>query len=836
MSKPTLMQTILSKPSQRYSFPADPRYHSTKFDFMRRATEMAPSAAESAPPLSHDFLPVNQNNVQQEDEAGASGGEGSDSEADVFYTPTPSPTASLTSRASSLNNTSSIHQFPSTSSSASTDYDGKFVFSSSNSDTSTPTSESTPSEKISEQNLLDNVVPVGRYRASPASIHDIFLQAPPPTTTHRRARPHKRARSTCKQKPNIVTSMTVLLEEEEDTDVSGVDSMSPPASVHRRRSRSLSSPHTIVTSSGRNSASLAFVDVRAEPYAPALPSHGTPGYTSLTLPRAPMPYGGITRTGGGTSVDLTLPGIAQTTMATVEVVSGLGAEQHGALRRIFTRRRPSTHRSHPMLGFASHRTPPRQVPSDGVLVQVWAVGVDGTDAILVGGTEGSGVSSSDKLRRANVGYIPGRSFVGRVLECGWQVKDETFRKGEWVVGLLDVRKAGALSEFVVVDRHRLYRVPQPQLHGPLLVPPGRRRSRLTNGSKLVPVDNRRLPDEKPTSDSLTLEELALLPLVGVPAYRAARTLFSAIPSSQDDCDDGLPPLFHRDSVNTSRRVLVLNGHEGVGAMAVQMLAKHGWKVSVHAPGMRVPEQGIHVNTTNGDCTGGYNEQEYMKTIEDRARRWGAQEVVFDDGMTSSTPSFVHDAVVQVIESLIDDGDLFDAVLDTIGGRDIWEAAARLLGGGGPLTTKSAPSSASQSVFSLNLQRIDTDGTIKSLPRRMSSTRRAKAPRRYGQFTTTVGDAPDRPIPSASEHFRAGMRSLKTGVGEVGYAWISAAQGVDVEGLDVSATIRVVLDLALKDGIRPYTGEGTVAFETTPDLFASTERLADGRTAVVKIVS
>jgi hypothetical protein len=39
-----------------------------------------------------------------------------------------------------------------------------------------------------------------------------------------------------------------------------------------------------------------------------------------------------------------------------------------------------------------------------------------------------------------LGYIPGRSFVGRVLECGWDVRDEVVRKGEWVVGLLDVRK------------------------------------------------------------------------------------------------------------------------------------------------------------------------------------------------------------------------------------------------------------------------------------------------------------------------------------------------------------------------------------------------------------
>jgi hypothetical protein len=45
--------------------------------------------------------------------------------------------------------------------------------------------------------------------------------------------------------------------------------------------------------------------------------------------------------------------------------------------------------------------------------------------------------------RADVGYIPGRSFVGRVLECGWDVRDEVVKKGEWVVGLLDVRKVNS---------------------------------------------------------------------------------------------------------------------------------------------------------------------------------------------------------------------------------------------------------------------------------------------------------------------------------------------------------------------------------------------------------
>ena len=49
-----------------------------------------------------------------------------------------------------------------------------------------------------------------------------------------------------------------------------------------------------------------------------------------------------------------------------------------------------------------------------------------------------------KTHRAEVGYIPGRSFVGRVLDCGWEVRDEVARKGDWVVGLLDVRRVSVL--------------------------------------------------------------------------------------------------------------------------------------------------------------------------------------------------------------------------------------------------------------------------------------------------------------------------------------------------------------------------------------------------------
>src|SRR5271168_110342 len=75
----------------------------------------------------------------------------------------------------------------------------------------------------------------------------------------------------------------------------------------------------------------------------------------------------------------------------------------------------------------------------------------------------------------------------------------------------------------------------------------------------------------------------------------------------------------------------------------------------------------------------------------------------------------------------------------------------------------------------------------------------------GQFTTLVGDVPERPMPSAGDNFRTGLRSFRfgsndngagnAGVGngdegnaEVGYAWVSVAQHVDGEGEDTLASV------------------------------------------------
>ena len=286
------------------------------------------------------------------------------------------------------------------------------------------------------------------------------------------------------------------------------------SNLRHRRSRS----HEDLRSSSRSgshsrSASVTELTPLPAPYGD-LPSQGTPGFTSLVLPRAPPPSALTVHSQGPRvepstdgKVDLTRSGIAQTTMATVEVVHGLGATAKtgrgilGALGRKMSlgRRktlpmrtnldRPRARRSednttaagarelsaHQPLGFTSYRKPPDYVPSSCVLVQVWAVGADGIDARLVGLRSGAR-NAVDTLRPTNimnghvkkggslrwnivrgavaptdqdlnqpvVGYIPGRSFVGRVLECGWGVEDDIVKKGDWVVGLLDVRKVSCL--------------------------------------------------------------------------------------------------------------------------------------------------------------------------------------------------------------------------------------------------------------------------------------------------------------------------------------------------------------------------------------------------------
>ena len=91
-----------------------------------------------------------------------------------------------------------------------------------------------------------------------------------------------------------------------------------------------------------------------------------------------------------------------------------------------------------------------------------------------------------------------------------------------------------------------------------------------------------------------MEQLALLPLCGVAAHRAVRT---------------------SDNLQRGARALVLNGHDGAGALAVQELSAYGVHVTAQIPSI--------VSTDK------LKNERLLSDAEERVREWGAQEVVVD---------------------------------------------------------------------------------------------------------------------------------------------------------------------------------------------------------------
>jgi hypothetical protein len=240
-----------------------------------------------------------------------------------------------------------------------------------------------------------------------------------------------------------------------------------------------------------------------------LPSTGTRGYTNLVLPHAATSpslaldhgsnrvwkIGNARHTGStvrdsigvglgfGDQVDLSRARLAQTTMASVEIVrgiatgSGVDRKSHRSRGSIFgmawfSKDKPAKGKNYQVdtdspLGFTAYRKPPVYVGGGSVLVQVWGVGLDGTDARLTGiyppransslagapyGAKIPKTTEKDKGRCPPVGYIPGRSFVGRVLEVGWEVGVDVAKRGDWVVGLMSVHK---VSHFTLSRSSRI---------------------------------------------------------------------------------------------------------------------------------------------------------------------------------------------------------------------------------------------------------------------------------------------------------------------------------------------------------------------------------------------
>lgn len=147
--------------------------------------------------------------------------------------------------------------------------------------------------------------------------------------------------------------------------------------------------------------------------------------------------------------------------------------------------------------------PPQRVTSTQILVQVYAVAVDWLDIVML-----------DDRGRGDVGrWIPGRSFVGRCITTGADEKD--IARGDIVMGLMDIKRSGALAEYLTVDRRRVARV-NPSTH-------------------------------------LELEELAALPAQGIAVHRVIR-------------DTG---------ISRGQQALIMDAHEGLPALFCQELTRMG---------------------------------------------------------------------------------------------------------------------------------------------------------------------------------------------------------------------------------------------------------------------
>jgi hypothetical protein len=125
-----------------------------------------------------------------------------------------------------------------------------------------------------------------------------------------------------------------------------------------------------------------------------------------------------------------------------------------------------------------------------------------------------------------------------------------------------------------------------------------------------------------------------------------------------------------------KTALVLNGHDGVGALIVQALAGGGVIVTAQVPMQPPPQPVTAISTTVGvgrqsssDTEGSEDEatptlnsirsSNKVALLGERARLFGAQGVIVGEPL--------------VVIAEVGQG-AFDFVFDTVGGRSVWEAS------------------------------------------------------------------------------------------------------------------------------------------------------------------
>jgi len=373
------------------------------------------------------------------------------------------------------------------------------------------------------------------------------------------------------------------------------------------------------------------------------------------------------------------------------------------------------------------------------------------------------------------------------------------------------------------------------------------------------------------SANLSIEELALLPLCGLPAHRAVRTFADVISPATPKPDSGDRTKYIR--------ILVLHGHAGPGALAVQMLARRGVRVWVQVPDSAARDDSNEDDDGDGDddtdgpgpSTAGETKESRFEKLQTRLRAWGAEAICVGEPL-------------EVLERLAEDGRSFDGILDTIGGVEIWEAGRKVLLADPEQdttlqTSPAVPSSSPSTSSSASSPKVSSTSNKRSFT--------------VAQFTTLVGDNPSRPVPSAQDHLRSGFRSLrrtmstgsrsrsnsptrspsaaapssssKDSLGRlslsrrnttstikakkrtVSYVWVSVAADVDFEGEDVRDSLGALVHMVEDGSIRPWAGDGhddhgprVVPFDKSPEVFRRDGEgpvgpLRDGGTCVVRVV-
>ena len=179
------------------------------------------------------------------------------------------------------------------------------------------------------------------------------------------------------------------------------------------------------------------------------------------------------------AIDITKSALAQTTMGTVQMIRGaaaaavsahrhggyghgsglglLGGKFGGSVASLLLLKTGAKETKTPQhlrvkewanstpLAFASCVSPPNRLAPNQVLVQVFMVGLDGLDALVVRDKAGFLSNGGGRGGEGEYGFVPGRSFVGRAIECGFEVRN--CLKGDWVYGLLDLTKVRDLYAF-----------------------------------------------------------------------------------------------------------------------------------------------------------------------------------------------------------------------------------------------------------------------------------------------------------------------------------------------------------------------------------------------------